>query len=1080
MTPDPYPLASPAGVAVNEATGDVYVANNADDNAQTFEVDATGGSFTLTFENPKTSVKETTAPITYRKPPSTCQVTPDPEETYQKDELEAQALLETVVGAGNVSVDMNCISSTYKVTFFGALADLHVAPLTADTTGLTGPSPAVKIATTSPGGPGDEVQEFNDQGEFVLMFGGDVNKTKAKALASEAERDVCTAFEVEVDHVECQPGVRPTEPASEPGAFEDPAYVAVDSSGGAVYVGDGEDGLVTKFTEKGELVPTWGNGGPGEAANGQLVGKPPAGVECTVPPHEACPAAEPFVDLSGIAVDSSGNLWVDGAPSGKQRLFEFKRTGTFTGNAWNVPVSKEGNTGEGQQPNRGGIAVDSEDNVYTIGSGIGSTFVFKFTPVGGEIGNSVVSREGGGFAVDSGGDLYDNPGGEVLVYAGCHPSAEENNSAGCEVTERFGSAHPPGGGFIALDAAGAGDTLYAAGSASGRVSVYSVETVPAVVTGKPSGVVPPQATLTGTVNPAGVSLEKCFFEWGETEKYGEVAECEEPNAGEVPVDSSAHTVHAKLPGGVLAGHTYHYRLVALNEHDRLEPDASEGSDLAFGPPLLEGESSASVAAVNATVQAEVNPQDLDTDVRVEYGTEAGTYPNKPAAVDLGAGGAVQAVPFELHGLTPETVYHYRFVAENALGTVEGKDRTLRTQGAGTFALPDGRQWEMASPPDLRGAQIEPLNNPNERFGEDVQAAAQGSGIAYLTNEPVEAEVRGYPESAQAISTRTPTGWLTHALTVPHAAVTPTTLSFTGAEYRFFSADLSAAVVQPFGVFAPCTSEQGKSQPCLSPDASEQTASLQDTQTGTFTPLFTGCPTPLQEEEGEPCSQAVREHENVPPGSRFGAGKCEPVCGPEFVGASPDGQHVVLYSPGGLPEGTGLYEWSAGQLTFIGDGVLGSQITGYANISRHAISDDGSRVFFSNEHGLFMHDLTTGKTIEIAAGASTTFEDANAAGSKVFFNGQECEVKETTGKLECEVVAHDGEVIGASEDGSYGLFQSGEELAPGAVQGTCEQLSDKSTRSAEEAAQSCNLYVQQTGRPKLIAVLSGADYPRLEK
>ena len=737
-----------------------------------------------------------------------------------------------------------------------------------------------------------------------------------------------------------------------------------------------------------------------------------------------------------------------------------------------------GNIGEGQNPNKAGIALDSEDNVYTEGKTLAAPFVFKFTGTGGEIGNSYVSRETGGLAVGSRGDLYDNPGNEVLVYAGCHPSAEENNSAGCEVTERFGSAHRPGGGFIALDAAGAGDTLYAAASASGRVSVYSVETVPAVVTGKPSGVVPPGATLTGSVNPAGVSLEKCFFEWGETEKYGEVAECEDPNAGEVPVDSSEHAVHAKLPGGVLAGHTYHYRLVALNEHDRFEPDASEGSDLAFGPPLLEGESSASVAAVNATVQAEVNPQDLDTHVRLEYGTQDGTYTKTLPAVDLGAGGAVQAVPFELHGLSPETVYHYRFVAENALGMVEGEDRSFRTQGAGTFALPDGRSWEMASPPDLRGAQIEPLNNTNHPFGDDVQAAAQGGGIGYLTNEPVEAEVRGYPEAAQALSTRTPSGWVTRALTVPHAAVTPTTLSFTGAEYRFFSADLSAAVVSPSGCSRRVRANRARRSracPRLPPNRPRR------------------CRT-RRAAKSPPCLWVVlrrwRKKKSGPaprrsPNTRM----CRRAAGLARVSANrsvarnssalpPMASTSCSYSPGGLPEGPGLYEWSAGQLTFIGDGVLGSQITGYANISRHAISDDGSRVFFSNEHGLFMHDLTTGKTIEIAAGASTTFEDANAAGSKVFFSGQECEVKpnEATGKLECKVVATDGELIGTSEDGSYVYFVSDEVLGDGAqhgaVPGNCEY---EEKNKIPVANQSCNLYVEHSGETKLIAVLSGADY-----
>ena len=148
-------------------------------------------------------------------------------------------------------------------------------------------------------------------------------------------------------------------------------------------------------------------------------------------------------------------------------------------------------------------------------------------------------------------------------------------------------------------------------------------------------------------------------------------------------------------------------------------------------------------------------------------------------------------------------------------------------------------------------------------------------------------------------------------------------------------------------------------------------------------------------------------------------------------------------------GNALYEWTAGsQLAFVGDGALGDLNTGDV-ATKHAISNDGSRVFFTNEAGLYMRDMVKDETILIA-GANAVFEAANAEGSLVFFSGQECKVMPngTTGDLECKVIATDGELIGTSEDGSWVYYVAGND----------------------------ELFVSHEGVPRRIAVLSGADRP----
>jgi hypothetical protein len=162
---DPYPLAAPGGVAVDEPTGDLYIVNKAVDDEQSVTVHATGGTFELVFENPLTHETKTTAPIAF---------TGHPEEL--KDEEEVRVALEDAgAGAGNVQV-RGAGSTEYKITFIGALTGADVKTMTADGGALTGAGTSVSVSSTRAGLPGDDVEKLSPVGEFILMFGRDVNK----------------------------------------------------------------------------------------------------------------------------------------------------------------------------------------------------------------------------------------------------------------------------------------------------------------------------------------------------------------------------------------------------------------------------------------------------------------------------------------------------------------------------------------------------------------------------------------------------------------------------------------------------------------------------------------------------------------------------------------------------------------------------------------------------------------------------------------------------------------------------------------------------------------------------------------
>jgi hypothetical protein len=918
------------------------------------------------------------------------------------------------------------------------------------------------------------VEKFDSAGHFILMLGKEVDRTTGG--------NVCTAASGDV----CQAGVAGTVP----GAFVFPTWVAVDNSGvlgqqGDVYVADRSSDLVTKFNSEGDVVSSWGNNGEGHSKNG-----PPNGQLNGLNATGA--VAGPFGELNGIAVDFLGNLWVN---AGTSDMFEFSpNSGYLT--SWNgAPGSSEA-----------GIAVDNEDNLY-VGR------ADKFTSTGVELGK--ISQQGyiNNFVVDPvSNNLYVatekfRQGGAIYRYdSSCHPASGLNSNNGeCTPAEIFGS-NPVAPFGLAIDPSTPADTLYVTEEGGNehpltQVSALSVETVPDVVTDKATSLTSSSATLAGTVNPAGIELDTglagCHFEWGEhgvgeTAPYGHDAPCDK-TASQIGSGTSPVEVHAEI-SGLQQGKVYHFRLVAGN-HNQVNEVANEpslGSDLAFGPPSIESASVTSVGATSATVQAQVNPDNVDTRIRVEYGAEAGSYDNSTPELDLGPGGTGQLASIQLFGLSSHSIYHYRVVAENALGegsaAIVSADHVFTTQEAAAGSvLPDARGWEMVSPPDKRGAQPFAINGG----GAAIQASSTGDAMTYVVALPTEADPAANPNEVQVLSLRTADGWTSHDIATPHETATGV-VPGDGSEYRVFSADLSLAVLHPFGNF------DGQ----LSTEASEQTTySRTNYQSGHVdSPCATSCYRPL--------ITGAAGYENVPAGTEF-APTCssKSVCGPEFVGASPDLGHIVLQSEVALVEGApanALYEWYAGKLALVnslpanGQGEelptpagqtlkLGSEV-GDSALSRNTVSSDGARIIWSDEttSSLYMRDMAKGQTVQIG-GHGAKFQTASSDGSKIIFTEneedlRECEIVESEGDLHCSTSdlspAAPGEkagvlntIPGASEDASYvyfvanGILQSSGAPVSGARPGLCNQFDSTGT---------CNLYVNHDGTIKLVAILSGGD------
>jgi hypothetical protein len=280
-----------------------------------------------------------------------------------------------------------------------------------------------------------------------------------------------------------------------------------------------------------------------------------------------------------------------------------------------------------------------------------------------------------------------------------------------------------------------------------------------VGTGEASEIKAHSATLNGMVDPEGVNVGDCHFDYGTSTAYGQSAPCEQT----VGSGSGEVAVTAKVTG-LTPGSTYHFRLVAANA-----AGAAFGSDAVFAtppPPSITGETVTNLAEKTAELNANVNPHGEQLEgCRFEYGTEAGVYPEgaacSPDAAQVPADTSAHPVSAAISGLQHDTPYHWRVVASSPAGTTTTVDHTFVYPTTGGGRLPDGRAYEMVTPARKNGALLGSVI-----LGLTPDLAENGSRITLST---LQCFVGGSCPAARAkigtpyAFTRTSEGWLASSL-----------------------------------------------------------------------------------------------------------------------------------------------------------------------------------------------------------------------------------------------------------------------------------------------------------------------------
>ncbi|MFZ4399428.1 MAG: choice-of-anchor J domain-containing protein [Bacteroidales bacterium] len=218
-----------------------------------------------------------------------------------------------------------------------------------------------------------------------------------------------------------------------------------------------------------------------------------------------------------------------------------------------------------------------------------------------------------------------------------------------------------------------------------KIASFRFGNNPVVSTLAASSITLTNATINGIVNPNGLATTY-YFQWGTTISYGYSTTITSAGAGTSNIAVSSNIT------GLLAGTTYHFRLVATNSDG-----TSNGNDFSFTP----GAALVSTTAITSiSTNAAISGGNVITDggsTVTERGVCWNTTANPTIANSKTSNGTGTGVySSSITGLSANTTYHVRAYAANNTGTVYGNDVTFATL-CGIFTLPFTESFPFSNP-----------------------------------------------------------------------------------------------------------------------------------------------------------------------------------------------------------------------------------------------------------------------------------------------------------------------------------------------------------------------------------------------
>jgi hypothetical protein len=834
------------------------------------------------------------------------------------------------------------------------------------------------------------------------------------------------------------------------GAFRQVIGVATRPSAGEVFVYDGEQagqGRVYKFDASGNPVDFSGLGknyiegvGGTFGSEGEIAVDDSSGSDAgdiyvannnVVKIYAA--SGLPLGELTGgefcgVAVDPSGAVYV----GDYTHLSVRKYTPSV-----NPVTDFDETTSMGGLDEPCNVAVDGAGNVYAA-TYSGGVRRYESSQFGSSSATgTLVDASGSTMSVNpETGDLFVDEGSQVTEFdaAGSQLGISGTGTLG----ESFG---------VALGA-GDGGKMYA-GSAT-RVDVLG----PVVALPEESADVPgfsgATLLLKGSVDPGGNAVTSCQFEYGTSAGVlsSTVACSPDPGSASEPVEVLGSV------NGLTEGTTYFYRLTVANAFG-----STQSVERAFvdpGPPSVTDASFSEVGSSSAIVTAKVNPNGAPTKFVVEYGTTA-SYGAATASVNAGASTEPVGVQAHIEGLQPGATYHFRFVASSPVAGAEGVDTVFSTLAPSLLGLPDGRGYEMVTPAGNEGVQAY-VPNGDDRINDEaintlrpVRAAADGNAVAYVGDPNAEGNgSQGKGFGNEYLATRSASGgWVQENLQP---------LGLNSPVYAGFSSDLSVGFLT-------------SSEP-LAADAPEGYEVLygRDNGDGSIHPLYTVTPPNRASSEYGAASLGRFSKEEV--GISYAAGspssgrvffEANDALTPEALDGGDTQNNIYESREGTLRLVNVLPDGSTEPNAFIGASPPGVSPSSEPNNSWRAVSEDGSRVFWTDANTGALYVRENGVSTVLVA-EHATFQTAATDGSRVLYTkAGDLYEYDLAENLRTDLTP-DGEVrglAGAGEDLSYVYFVAEGALASDAIAGRE------------------NLYLYHAGATTLVAILGSSGEEGIE-
>jgi hypothetical protein len=256
------------------------------------------------------------------------------------------------------------------------------------------------------------------------------------------------------------------------------------------------------------------------------------------------------------------------------------------------------------------------------------------------------------------------------------------------------------------------------------------------------------AHVEATVDPLGAGpVTECEVEYGTDVTYGNSVPCgpSTPYSGSSPTQ-----VSAEIPGLSAEG-DYHYRVSATNGNGTYPaPDQTFHTHAVLDAVT---EPATSIDLHSATLNGKLNPDGLPTTYHFEYGIDT-AYRQKTANLSAGSGsGQISVTPTQIANLQPGRTYHFRLVAQNALGISRANDQTFTV--ASSPAISGVYANNVTETSAVVHATIDTFESDTsyhfeygttEEFG-SVAPVPDGAIQASATEQPVQVQLNGLTSGA---------------------------------------------------------------------------------------------------------------------------------------------------------------------------------------------------------------------------------------------------------------------------------------------------------------------------------------------